>query len=76
MKHKKWADEENYGITHFGLDPRTFKYSKIRYDTFHMICQVTRRLMNYLRRFMNRQIRSSRNELHKIKKNKIEKYNT
>ena len=71
-KHAKWADEENYGITHFGLDPRIFKYSLIRYDTFHMICQVTRRLMNYLRRLMNRQVHSSRNEFHKILKKKLE----
>ena len=61
-KHADWCDISNCGFTHFGLNPRIFKYSRIRYDTFHMICQVSRRMMNYLRRFINTQMYQMKDE--------------
>ena len=61
-EHANWEDEKNCGITHFGINPRIFMYSDIRYDTFHLICQVTRRLMNYLRRFINCQVYDIKDE--------------
>ena len=48
--HSKWADKHNFGITHFGVHPRKLDYDMIRFDTFHMICQITRKIMEYMRR--------------------------
>ena len=53
-EHVKWADESNFGITHFGVHPEQLLYSKIRLDTFHMICQITRKLLTNVRKFIMR----------------------
>ena len=74
--HTDWCALSNCGVTHFGLDPRIFKYSRIRYDTFHMICQVTRRMMSYLRRFINTQMYSMKNKFYAMLKEKMGKHNT
>ena len=52
--HRKWADNHNYGFTHFGVDPRWFLYSKIRFDVFHLIFQITRKHIETLRRYVRR----------------------
>ena len=74
--HAQWCDISNCGVTHFGLNPRIFKYSRIRYDTFHMICQVSRRMMNYLRRFINTQMYSIKDEFFVMLKQIMGRYNT
>ena len=40
-------------MTHFGINPTKLIYSNILFDTFHMIYQITRKLMNYIRDFIN-----------------------
>ena len=37
------------------MNPKNFIYSKIRFDISHMSCQKTRKLMNYIRDYMNSQ---------------------
>ena len=54
-QHLKWVDEENEGISHFGVHPDLMPRHNIRFDTFHLKCSVTRRLMNNLREFMMNQ---------------------
>ena len=48
----KWVDEKNDGISHFGLHPDLLPRDGIRFDTFHMKCAITRKLMGYIRKFM------------------------
>ena len=50
--HMNWVDDKNGGISHFGLHPDLLPRNGIRFDTFHMKCAITRKLMGYLRRFM------------------------
>ena len=57
-RHRDWADEKNYGITHFGFHPSLFPPDKIRFDCFHLKCAITRRLMAYLREFLLEQSES------------------
>ena len=51
-QHRDWVDKENVGITHFGLHPTKMKLENIRFDTFHLISAVTKKLMTYLRKFI------------------------
>ena len=51
-EHLDWADKKNYGCTHFGIDPVLLPRSSLRFDTFHLKCSITRRLMSYLRLFL------------------------
>ena len=53
--HNDWCNENNAGITHFGVDPAMFNISTLRFDIFHCICAVTRTLMNYTRKFLLQQ---------------------
>jgi hypothetical protein len=48
-EHMTWIDENNQGVSHFGLHPDLFPRDSIRFDTFHMKCAVTRKLMTYVR---------------------------
>jgi hypothetical protein len=47
-----WVDENNKGVSHFGLHPNLLPRDSIRFDTFHMKCAMTRKVMNYLRNFI------------------------
>ena len=51
-EHLEWADKNNYGCTHFGIHPDLLPRSTIRFDTFHLKCSITRKLMSYLRLFL------------------------
>jgi hypothetical protein len=53
--HKDWCDQNNSGVTHFGVCPTCLPLSTIRFDTFHMKCAITRRMMNCLRTFIQKQ---------------------
>ena len=57
--HRNWADEHNYGCTHFGLHPKLLPRDMLRLDTFHMIFQITKMIMNFIRE----QLRKERFEL-------------
>jgi len=47
-----WIDVNNLDISHFGIDPDFLPMSNIRFDTFHMKCSITRKLMTRLRKFI------------------------
>ena len=51
-KHLDWIDSSNHGVSHFGLHPDLLPRHGIRFDTFHMKCAITRKLMGYLRKFL------------------------
>ena len=48
-QHRDWCDVSNYGITHFGFDPRYFNIERIRIDVFHMRSGISRKLLNWIR---------------------------
>ena len=50
--HCNWADEKNFGITHFGVNPNKLRRDQIRLDTFHLKCAVLRILTRELQKFM------------------------
>ena len=43
--HMEWCDEFNSGISHFGIHPKTFPQDQIRFDVFHMMKQLTLKLL-------------------------------
>ena len=51
-EHMDWVDVNNKGVSHFGIHPSLLPRDSLRFDTFHMKCAITRRLMTYLRSFM------------------------
>ena len=50
--HMDWVDEKNDGCSHFGIDPELLPRDSLRFDTFHMKCAVTRKIMTHLRLFL------------------------
>ena len=48
--HLDWVDIYNEGVSHFGIHPTLFPRTEIRFDTFHLKCSITRRLMGTLRK--------------------------
>ena len=42
---------KDYGISHFGVRPTVLRHERIRFDTFHLKCSITKRFMGYLRHF-------------------------
>ena len=51
-EHLDWVDINNDGCSHFGIDPDLFPRSGIRFDTFHMKCAITRKMMGFTRSFL------------------------
>ena len=54
-KHLDWCDLENMGITHYGFHPDVLPRGNIRFDIFHLRSAITKMLMEYLRRFIQKQ---------------------
>ena len=54
--HIDWVHESNMGISHFGIHPNYLPQDTLSFDVFHLQCAITRRLMNYLRKFIMIQI--------------------
>ena len=53
--HSDWIDKENSGVSHFGVHPNLLPLEGLRFDTFHLKCAVTRKLMNFIRNFLLQQ---------------------
>lgn len=51
--HRDWCDENNYGVTHFGIHPGKFSIESVRFDVFHLRSAITRKLLHYLRQTMD-----------------------
>ena len=47
-----WVDSDNFGISHVGIPPKKLPRDNIIFDIFHLRSAITRKLMNYLRKFM------------------------
>ena len=47
--HRSWCDENNFGVTHYGIHPDLFNVETIKFDVFHCNCAIVRRIMNYTR---------------------------
>ena len=65
---KKWMQYNNKGVSHFGLHPSLLPLSSIRVDVFHMGCSIGKRLISYLRSFVERQGPKLESKLFKILK--------
>ena len=50
-----WVDIQNDGVSHFGIEPDLLPRDSLHFDTFHMKCAVTRKIMGYTRRFFMNQ---------------------
>eukprot|EP00978_Attheya_sp_CCMP212_P014064 scaffold35698_cov63-Attheya_sp.AAC.7 len=50
--HMKWVNQDNLGVSHFGIHPKNLRRENIRFDIFHLHSFITRRLMIYWRKFM------------------------
>ena len=47
--HRDWCDQQNHGVTHFGISPALLPVSTVRFDVFHLKCAITRMVMNHVR---------------------------
>ena len=54
-EHLNWVDKNNKGRSHFGVNPDYLPREDLRFDTFHLKCAITRRLMTCLRNYILRQ---------------------
>ena len=55
VDHKAWVDEDNEGVSHFGIHPDHLRIDNIRFDVFHLRGAITKRLMSCLREFILKQ---------------------
>ena len=62
--HLDWIDENNFGISHYGLPPHLLPRSSIRFDTFHCRGAITRRFLGDLRTFFRSQTFEVNKALH------------
>ena len=53
--HMDWVDQNNIGISHFGLEPEKLRLENIRFDCFHLMAAVTKKIMSYLRKYILKQ---------------------
>ena len=53
-KHCAYADKHVKGVTHYGFDPNELLRSSIRFDMFHLRAAQTRKLLDYLRKFLGK----------------------
>jgi len=51
-KHREWADESNYGITHFGIHPNDLLNSHIGFDALHCRLSVGRGILSFIRKYL------------------------
>ena len=51
---RKKCDEENYGVTHFGIPNALMKLSTIRFDILHLKLSVTRKILTFTRSFLEK----------------------
>ena len=51
-QHTDCVDEFNEGVSHFGVHPELLPRNEIRFDTFHLKCSITKKLMSWLRNFL------------------------
>ena len=56
--HADWVAEKNKGCSHFGVHPELLPRNGLRFDTFHLKCAITRKLMTFLREFILNQSES------------------
>ena len=50
--NKDWCDSDNFGVTHFGIDPSQFHIQSVRQDFFHCKCAIIWRMMECTRRIV------------------------
>ena len=41
-KHRDWADNSNFGVTHFGVNPKLLPFSTIALDNHHCRSSIVR----------------------------------
>ena len=51
-KHCQWADENNYGITHFGIHPNDLQNSAIGFDCLHSRLSSGRGILSFIRKYL------------------------
>ena len=64
--HRDWCDEHNKGITNYGVHPDMLPRDLIRFDIFHLRSAITKKLMEYLRSFINKQSHETIQEFSKV----------
>ena len=47
--HRKWCNEENYGICHWGSFADNYKISQIRFDVFHGRSAIVKVVLKHIR---------------------------
>ena len=50
--HMDWVDENNQGVSHYGLHPDILPHHLLRFDSFHLHSSITRKIIVVLRRFI------------------------
>ena len=51
---RRICDQENYGITHFGIPNELMKLSSICFDILHLKLSVIRKILAFIRSFLEK----------------------
>ena len=55
-KHADWYDKRNKGATYFGVHQDLLSRNEIRFDTLHLKCFITRRMIESVRYLLLNQL--------------------
>eukprot|EP00978_Attheya_sp_CCMP212_P039270 scaffold202834_cov44-Attheya_sp.AAC.1 len=66
--HMKSVDQDNLGVSHFGIHPEYLRRENIRFDIFHLRSPIIRRLMIYWGKFMMLQTKEIMDEYTQLMK--------
>ena len=51
-KHRDWADNSNFGVTHFGVNPKLIPFSIIAFDNLHCRLSIVRSIWVFSRTYL------------------------
>ena len=53
-KHQEWADKDNYGVTHFGINKNNIKILNIRFDILHLKLSITQKSIKFICKLLSK----------------------
>ena len=53
-EHRDWCNNKNYGVNHFGLEPKLLNLLKTRYNILHLKLAVTEKIIAFIRFYLGK----------------------
>ena len=71
-KHKDWADKSNFGVAHFGANPKLFPFCTIAFDNLHCRLSIVRSVWAFSRTYLEGYVFEMNEKIVSILKTELE----